>query len=92
VPSFHALLEAELRCCPTPSLPAEAHPFVQLVKVDRSGEHQKTSGDQLFVLPSRVGESRTRNDAGALGADIVTAMRDLAEAVDQGLQLGAVVR
>jgi hypothetical protein len=34
------------------------------------------------------GEPCARDDAGAFGADVVTALRDLAEMIDQRLQLG----
>jgi hypothetical protein len=44
--------------------------------------------DQVFASPGGVGEPPTRDDSGALGADVVASLRHLAEMINQRLQFG----
>jgi hypothetical protein len=70
-------------------LPADPYPLVEFVKVNVSGEYQQAGCDQVFASPRRSGEPATGDSSGALDADIVTTLSDLAEVIDQGLKYWA---
>jgi hypothetical protein len=57
-----------------------------------SGEHQQARGDEVFASQCGIGEPAIGNDSGALGADIVAALRHVAEMINQRLQFGPVWR
>jgi hypothetical protein len=44
------------------------------VKINRSGQHQKTGRDEVFASPSGAREPGTGDGSGALEADIVAAL------------------
>ena len=69
------------RRAPAP-LPSDADPLVQLVKINESAEHQQPGGDQFVALPGSAGEPPAGDHPGALCADIVAVLSDLAEMID----------
>jgi hypothetical protein len=44
---------------------------------------------EVFAPPCTAGEPATGKDAGAFDADVVAALRHLAEMIDQGLEFGS---
>jgi hypothetical protein len=71
-----------------PTLPTNLYTPVKLVKIDGPGEHQQPGGDQVLAPLTHAGEPRARNDSHAFGSDVVAALRDLAEMINERLQLG----
>ena len=56
--------------------------MVELVKINRPGEHQQAGrGDEIFAAPRAASESATGDGSGAFDADVVAALRHLAEAI-----------
>jgi hypothetical protein len=49
---------------------------------------KKARGDEFFASPGGTGEPATGDDAGALDANIVAALRYVAEMINQRLQFG----
>jgi hypothetical protein len=83
-----AALRVRLRCSP-PTFPTDSYPSVEFVKVNGAGEHQQPGGDDILTALAYAGEPATGDDSGALGADVVAALRGLAEMINQRLQFGA---
>jgi hypothetical protein len=52
-------------------------------------EHQQAGRYEFLAAPGGAREPGTGKDAGALGSDVVAALRYLAEMINQGLQFGA---
>jgi hypothetical protein len=52
------------------------------------GEHQQPCRDEVLASPGGAGEPGTGDPAGALDANIVTALSHLAEVITQRLQFG----
>jgi hypothetical protein len=70
------------------TLPTNPHPPVQFVKINRSGQHQQTRRYQILTSPGGAREPGTGDGSGAFDADVVAAMRYLAEMINQGLEFG----
>ena len=62
--------------------------MVQLVKIDMAREHEKSSRNQVLPSPGRTGEPGTGNDARTFGQDVITALRLLGEAINEGRTSG----
>jgi hypothetical protein len=69
-----------------PPFPANLYTPVKLVKIDGPGEHQQSGGDQVLAPLTHAGEPRARNDSHAFGSDVVAALRDLAQMINERLQ------
>jgi hypothetical protein len=54
---------------------------VELVKINRHGEHQQAGRDEIFAAPRAASESATGDGSGAFDADVIAALRHLAEAI-----------
>jgi hypothetical protein len=74
--------------CAAATLPTNPHPRVQFVKINRSGQHQQTRRYQILTSPGGAREPGTGDGSGAFDADVVAAMRYLAEMINQGLEFG----
>jgi hypothetical protein len=72
--------------CPAATLPTDPHPLVKFVKINVTGEHQQARGDEFLTSAGRIGEPGPSDHAGAFGADVITALRHLAEMINQRLQ------
>jgi hypothetical protein len=57
-----------------------------------AGEHRQPSPYQFLTSPYGAREPGTGDDPGAFGADVVAALRYLAEVINEGLQFGPVWR
>ena len=85
---FRLARRAVRNICPAATLPTNPHPLVEFVKINRAGEHQQAGGDQFLTSPHGAREPATGDDSGALGADVVAALRCVAEMINQRLQFG----
>ena len=72
--------------CPAATLPTDPHPLVKFVKINGTGQHQQARGDEFLTSAGRIGEPGPSDHAGAFGADVITALRHLAEMINQRLQ------
>jgi len=45
-------------------------PVVELVKINRHGEHQQAGRDEIFAAPRAASESATGDGSGAFDADV----------------------
>jgi hypothetical protein len=68
--------------------PTNPHPPVEVLKINRPGEHEKAGGDEFVTLPDGASEPPAGDHSGALSADVVPPLRGLAEIIDERLQLG----
>ncbi len=68
--------------CPAATLPATPHPLVEFVKINRTGQHQRAGCYQFLTSPHTASEPAARDDSGALGAEVITPLRGLAEMID----------
>ena len=68
--------------CPAATLPATPHPLVEFVKINRTGQHQQPGRYQFLTSPHTASEPAARDDSGALGAEVITALRGLAEMIN----------
>jgi hypothetical protein len=68
------------------TLPTNPHPLVELVKINGPGEHQQACGDEFLTSPHGAREPGPGDDSGAFGAEVVAALRYLAEMINQRLQ------
>jgi hypothetical protein len=75
-------IPARTGVCAAATLPTGPHPPVQFVKINGSGERQQPGRDEVFAAPGAAREPGTGKDAGALYADVVAALRRLAEIIN----------
>jgi hypothetical protein len=68
--------------CSAATFPTDPHPAVEFVKINMPGKHQQTGRDEVLTSPHRAREPGTGDHPGALHADIVTALCDLAEMIN----------
>ena len=82
--NLHLLLAGRTvrNICPAATLPATPHPLVEFVKINRTGQHQRAGCYQFLTSPHTASEPAARDDSGALGAEVITPLRGLAEMID----------
>jgi hypothetical protein len=56
--------------------------MVKLIKINVTGEHQESGCDQVLASPCGASKPATGDDAGALGSDVVAALRYLADVIN----------
>jgi len=65
--------------------PNQPAPTIEFVKINRAGEHQESSRDQLVALLRDACEPRACDDSGGFGADVIAALSYLVRVVDERL-------
>jgi hypothetical protein len=74
--------------CAAATLPTRPHPPVEFVKINRPGQHQQSRSDEVFASPCAAREPTTGKDASAFDADVVAALSNLTQVIDQRLKFG----
>jgi hypothetical protein len=61
--------------------------MVKLVKINMTGDQEKSSSDQVLTPPSRFGEPRTSDDPSTLGPYVIASFGLLTKMINEWLKL-----